>query len=172
MQQTDGDGLDPLRFELAQHRERAGTIERPRDAAVGQDALGDLEPAPPRDQRLGRREQQVERVDDVAARDLEHVAEARGCDEPAARAFALDDRVDRDRAAVDEVVETPQVELGFGDGRGNAVRDVGGRAGLRDRQRVGGRIVSGQIGERPADVGGDTRAHARDPRPSGDITTP
>ena len=47
---------------------------------------------------------QVERVGPVAARDLEHVAEARGGDQRRLGALALDQRIDdQRRAMIDEI---------------------------------------------------------------------
>ena len=59
----------------------------------------------PLDERPRLLEVEVEQIRPVAARDLDHVAEPAGCDEPYPRALALGDGVDDDRGAVGEELQ-------------------------------------------------------------------
>jgi hypothetical protein len=58
-----------------------------------------------RDQRRRRRPEEVVDVGAVAAADLQHVAEPGRRDQPGAGALLLEDRVDGERAAVDQALD-------------------------------------------------------------------
>ena len=113
-----------------------------------------LAPQPPRHERCRRLPEEVVDVGAVAAPDLQHVAEPRGRDQPDPGALLLEDRVDGDRAAVDEPgqrlpADQPLVA------REQALRDLVAEGRLLvDADLPGALVEQHEVDERPADVGG------------------
>src|SRR2546425_395700 len=103
VKETDGHPLETLPTKRLHDRGDLVERERRQNRAVWSDALRDLEPQPPGDERLGLR-RQVEMVEmrPVLPRDLEHVPEPAGREKADGRGPALDDGVGHDRGAVSE----------------------------------------------------------------------
>ena len=100
--EADRDRLDLARPQLAGHGAYRVFVERPHHDAGVVDALVDLEPVPPPDQRLGRIPQDVVQLRAVRPTDLEHVAEAARRDERRVRSVARDHGVRRHGRPVEE----------------------------------------------------------------------
>jgi hypothetical protein len=154
-----GDAL--LREDL---RRRAHVVELDRraDRAARHQALGHRQPQPARDQRGRRRVEQVVHLRTVAALDLDHVAEAARGEQPDDRPAPLQQRVQADGGAVQEVVRPPQVLVRDGDADRLEDPALGlgrGRRGLRDPDAARGLVEEDQVGERATDVDTDTAAH-------------
>ena len=95
----------PAADQLLAGRDDARLVERLDHAAVGGDALGDLEAMPARHQRLGLVPGQVEHVGHADAADLQHVAEAARGDQAGPGAGALQDGVGADGGAVQHLLD-------------------------------------------------------------------
>ncbi len=160
VQEADGDRLDLQLGAAVGHRVERVHVERLEHLARAVDALGHLEAQPARHERLRLVVAEVVHVRPVAAADEEDVAEAAGRHERGARALALGDRVDHDRAAVDEERRLGEVHPRRLDRLEHALGDRarGGRD-LRRDQPAGALVERDQVGERAADVRGDAQAH-------------
>ena len=163
VQVADRDGVH---FGTGKLRDRGGQgigIERRLDPAVGADALAHAEPPVPRHQRLGRRLAEIVAVVLQALAHLQNVAMAFGGQQPDPRALALEQRIGRDRRAVDDA-------LGLGEQCVRADAQSGGEARqtIHDAKRLIGRggrrlgerhpargVDRDQIGEGAADVDAD-----------------
>ena len=110
MEEADRDRLDALGGEEAAGLLDAGAVERLVHLARGEHALVDLARVAARHQRLVPVEEEIVGFGPVAAADDVDVARAGGDDEAGLRALALDQRVDRDGRAVDELVDRAGVE--------------------------------------------------------------
>ena len=135
-------------------------VERGVDGAVGQDALGHLSHSVARDEGEWPRGREVHRTREPEPLDLEEVAEACGDEEPQRGAVALDDGVDGDGGAMDEVVDRPGIETPLGHERANAVEDAapgvsGHRRGLEAGELPRHLVEEAEVGERPPDVDAD-----------------
>jgi hypothetical protein len=108
------------------------------DGAVGADAFGHLAAEPPWDERSRLLEEEVVDLGPVPARDLEDVPEATSRDQADARPDLLDDRVQCERAAVDQ--------LGGDDGSRRPV--VAGEELLGQAVLEGGLLVDGDRARR------------------------
>ena len=97
------------------------------NAAVGVDALVDLEAQMARDEWLGHFQEQVVQVVAMFAGDLIGVPKAPGGEQGGTRAFALDDRVGDQGGAVDDVLDV------FSGGLG-ALQGIGENVGHRLRR--------------------------------------
>ena len=115
---------------------------------------GDLEGQFARNERLRAVEEQIERLDPVAAADGVGVAKAARGDQRGARALALQHRVDGDGRAVQQFRQRGHLAMGEGEAVRHAARRVGGHGrGLRgDDTAVD---AADQVGEGPADVDAD-----------------
>ena len=102
----------PAADELLAGRDHARLVQRLDDAAVGGDALRDLQPMAARDERLGLVPGEVEHVGHADAPDLQHVAKAARGDQPGPGARALQDGVGADCRAVQHFLD-----LARGNGR-------------------------------------------------------
>ena len=92
----------------------------------------------------------------VAAADDVDVARAAGDDEPGLGALALDQRIDGDGRAVDQLVDRGDVDAALADAVDDPLYQVGGRGEALRLHESAERIVeSDQIGERAADVDRD-----------------
>ena len=100
MKQTYGNGLDAAFAQQHYEVGHFGFGERDQNVAFGIDAFQNFEGEIALHQRFGAMEEQVERLDAIAAPDRIDIAKALGRDERRARAFALEHRVDGDRRAV------------------------------------------------------------------------
>ena len=119
VQKQDRDRLHSLRDRCRDHSAHLGLVELDQHRALGVDALVDLEAQVAIDQRNMPLEKQVVGLRPVDAADLVNIAEALRRQQRAARAAALQNRVDRDGGAVEE---KPR-RLEAGAGPGNAVLD-------------------------------------------------
>jgi hypothetical protein len=133
VQQGDGDGLGVMPADRVQRRQDGGSLQRGFDAAIGADALHNAQTAVARDQRrLVMRLQAVDVAPGVAP-DLEHVAEALGGDQHAARQLALQHRVGGDGGAVQQEPDVGQSEPEAAGGFGDACHQADGRVSGRGR---------------------------------------
>ena len=105
VQEADRDRLDALGVERAAGLRNAVAIERVVHLARAQQPLVDLAREMPRHQRPVAVEQQVIGLRPVAAADDVDVARAAGDDQPGLGALALDQRIDGDGRAVDQLVD-------------------------------------------------------------------
>jgi hypothetical protein len=155
--QADGQRVEALVGQAGQHSLGLGLVQLSADRPVGVDALVDLDPEPPRHQ--GRRPPPGEVVHRRArfAPDVQLVTEsARGHDRDAT-ALALQQRVGRDRRAVEQ-----RVEPGRATGRQHVAdqpvdrgpQDLRRRENLVDQDRAVA-VDGDHVGEGPADVEGD-----------------
>src|SRR5262249_44768356 len=100
---------------------------------------------------------EVHRAREPEPLDLEEVAEARGDEEPQRSAVALDDGVDRDRRAVDQIVDRRGVEASLDHERANAIENAArGIAGHGRRLEAGELarhlVQETEVGKGAADV--------------------
>ncbi len=163
VQITDRDGLDPL---IAQHRDRSverGRIERDFDAAIGAQPLAHPEAQMARHQLLGRRHAQIVAIVLEALAHLDDVAMAFGGEEAEPCALAFEERVGRDRGAVDDALGRREQRGAFeAEPPGQpseAVEDaerrvVRGRGHLGEHRRAA-RVDRDEIGKRAADIDAD-----------------
>jgi hypothetical protein len=93
VQETDRDGLDAGVFEPGDGGAGVRLVKGSQHAAVGHDALPDLEPQVARHQRRRLVDEEVVHVVAALAPDLDRVAEARRREKPRPGALALDERV-------------------------------------------------------------------------------
>ena len=102
VQEADRQRLHPRRADLRHHALEQLLIQRRQHLAIGAHALGDREAQLPRHERRRQLELQIVVLVALLVAHLEHVAEARGGDERGARALALDQRIGRERRAVQQ----------------------------------------------------------------------
>jgi hypothetical protein len=125
-------------------------------------ALADRNAKAARDERLGGRPQVVHELLAITAPDLQHVAEALGGEHADDGALALEQGVDADRRAVQEVGGCLQRLLrdGVGDDVGDAFIGGGGiRRALADEHVAGLVVVIDEVGERATDVDSKACCH-------------
>src|SRR3989454_6859176 len=123
-------------------------------------ALADLQPEPPLDQGLGlRRQPEIVEVEPALPRDLQHVAESPGGDEPDPSASTLDDRVRDHGGAVGDRRRYPGGGAHRRQTGQDAAREV--RRGRRDLAgpEPPGALARHEIGEGSADVDADATSH-------------
>jgi hypothetical protein len=94
-------------------RNHARLVQGLHHAAIGREALDDLQPMPPRHQRLGLVPGQIEHVGHADAPDLQHVAESAGRDQPGPGARALEDGVGADRGPVQDLFDIRACNVQF-----------------------------------------------------------
>ncbi len=155
--EADHEPLDALRGQPVGGRGHGGLVQRGIDPAVGPEALRDLSDARAGDQRLGTAAVEIERVRQAETLDLEDVPEPLGHQEAEPRAGALDQRVHRDRGAVDHHVDRAGIDALLTREAVEAVLDGPGEVRRRRRHLqagdvVGLRVVEREIGEGSADV--------------------
>ena len=157
--EADGDGLDTALAEHGGHAPRPGLVDRLQDLAVVADPLVHLEAIAPADVRRRHVLVGVPEVFLRAAADLDDVAEAGRRDHRGAREGARDQRVRRDGRSVREDGHVAQVDLGrVAHAVDDGVDRVGGRRGdLRHGHGAGVLVEDADVGERPADVDGDSQ---------------
>ena len=132
-------------------------IERGVDGAVGQDPLGDLAHAVAGNERGGTCRREVHGARQAKPLDLEHVAEPGRGQKPQRRPVPLDDGVDGDRGAVDQVVDGGGVERPLAHQRAQPVEDAApgivGDGGRLEAGELARRLVEeAEVGEGAADV--------------------
>ncbi len=165
MQQADRDGLHVLGTERRDGRARPGRVQGPQDAAVGQDALVDLDPKLARHQRDRRIDEEVVHVVATLPPDLDGVPEPGGGEEPDAGALSLDQGIGRQGGSVDEGAHrgrsrprlVQQGDHAFLDRLGGV---LGSRQQLADPDRAGDLVDPDEVGEGAADVHPDARGVA------------
>ena len=121
------------------------------DAAIGRDALGDLQPMPPRHQRLGLFPGEVEHVGHADAPDLQHVAEAARGDQPGPGARALQNGVGADRGPVQHLLDIRRRERPSSLQQGVDTRDHGPARIVRGGRDLA--LVQGAVARHDDDVG-------------------
>ena len=131
-------------------------VQRPEHLARAGDALVDLAGEMARHQRLVAMEEQIVGFGAIAAADDVDVARAAGDDQSGFGALALDQRIDRDGRAVDQLVDGAGLDAALADAVENALGEL-----VRRRQAFGldepARLVveADKVGEGSADVDGD-----------------
>ena len=166
VQEADRDGLDARVLEPRDGRAGARLVQRREHAAVGLDALRDLEPQVARHQRRRLVDEEVVHVVAAFAPDLDRVAEARRREEPRPRALALDQRVGGQRGPVDQRADIGGPAARVVQQRDHALLDglrgvLGGREELADLDGACGVVHPDEVGEGPADVDADARVPPR-----------
>ena len=135
---------------------RTGVGKFAPDGAVGEHAFVDLEDAVARHERHVFAEEQVERIGPVDAADLIRVAKAAGGDQRRMRAFALEDRVDRNRRTVNDEVGVGGLRAGRGDRIEDAAHEIiRSTQRFPQRHRSVGRIEHRHIRECAPDIDAD-----------------
>ena len=105
VQEADGDRLDPGLAQLRCQRAHLAGVDGADDGPVGGHPLGELEPEPPRHERVGLAPERVVHARDAETAELEDVAETGGGDERGDGAAPLEDGVRRDRRPVDDALD-------------------------------------------------------------------
>ena len=140
-------------------------VERVADRSVGEDSLRDLEDAVAPNEWRRASPGEVHRLGGPDAGDLEQVAEAPGDDQAQSGALALQQRVETEGCAVDEVVDVADLYVDLGgqelfepdpDARGRVVADGGG---FVPDDGAPGLVEQREVGERPSDVDAEAIAH-------------
>ena len=164
MQEAHRDGLDPGGAHRQPGAAHALLVQRAQHRAVGGDTLAHRVAQRARHQHRGGLDVDVVGVAALLVAHLEHVAEALGGQQRGARALALDQRVGRERGAVDEQPHLAGAHAGLGQQALHPFqhRELG-RA--RRRQHLAGVAARGRleddVGEGAADVGGQAHRGAR-----------
>ena len=90
--------------------------------------------------------------------ELDHVAEAFGCDQSAAGQLAFEQRVGGDRRAMNEDGEVSRIDVGLRERSENALGLVFRRAwNLGVFDRAGCLVIEDEVGERAADIASNDR---------------
>ena len=158
VEQADGDGAHPVACKLPPDRRNCGLVERDQHVAVGRQPFADGEAADARHQRLRPVDHQVVMVEPLLVALLDDVAKALGGDQRGARTLALDQRIGRQRGAMDE---DPDIggrqrrltQHGVDAVEHAAFRGVGRGQDLAARPPAGD--LEHDIGEGAADIGGE-----------------
>ena len=163
MQEAHGDGVHAVGGEAARLGGDRVEVERDEGVAVAVHALGHLQPAAARHQRLGILQEQVVDVVALLGAHLQDVAEALGGDEAEAGAAPLDQRVGHQRRAVDDLAHVGQRQAGIGHDLRQALQraDRGvvrsGEAFVQPDAAING-VEQDEVGEGAADVEADAEA--------------
>ena len=156
VQEAHRDRLDALGFERRARLGDAALLQRLVHLAGGEQALLRLVGEPARHQRPVAVEEQVVGLRPVAAADDVDVARAARHHQAGLGALALDQRVDRDGRAVDQLVDVGGVEPALADAVDDALHELRRRGqALGLDERAGPVVEPDQVGERPADVDRD-----------------
>jgi hypothetical protein len=157
--EADRDHLHARPHETLGRPHDAGLVQGSHDAAIGGDALVDLEPQPPRHQRARLLPGEVVKVGRPHPADLQHVAEAARGDEAGDGPGLLEDRVRRHRGAVDDLHHVTRRRAGGPQQRGEAVHHREARVVRRGRDLADTQRAVGQtqddVGEGAADIDAD-----------------
>jgi hypothetical protein len=158
VQQRDHEAVDRLaRRQLLDRFTHRLVVERRVDAPVGAKSLEHLGDPRARDHRQRARAVQIERVRQPQALELEDVAEPLGDEQAEPRTGSLDQRVHRDRRAVDDSADLTRLDAVLvgqarqpdTDGLSELVR---GRGDLQAEQLARLGVEEGEVGEGAADV--------------------
>ena len=164
VEQADRDRLDAVGDEPGNHPSRARLVEVTQGGAVGEQALIDLAPEVTGHQWRRWIDEDVVHVVAALAPDLERVAEACRGEQSRPRALALDQRVGRERGAMDGRVHVAGGNAAVVEQSVDTLLDaVSGilRRGedLADAQRAGALVHEHEVGERSADIDANPRWH-------------
>jgi hypothetical protein len=157
VQEGDCDALDLQFTQFGRECAHRRFVEREADGAVRVDALGHGEAQTARRQRPRLIDGEVVLVVAALGADIEHVAKAVGRDQRRLGAAALDDRVGRERGAVNEDVDVADMGARIGE---NETHPVQHRlfGPLRRRQHLARLAhlahVQNDVGERATDIDG------------------
>src|SRR5262245_56200147 len=158
VKEEDRDRVDALRGDDLARALELGLGERPQHLARARHPLVDLEAERALDERHVLAEEEVVCLRAVDAPDLVDVAEAAGRDERSPSAVPLEERVDRDRRAVEEEVRSLERPARLPEAGADAAHDtVIRRQRLAEEERAVRLVEDGDVGERAADVGGDAQ---------------
>ena len=166
MQQADRHRLDSLLLETGDERAHRGLVERNEDLARVVHALGDRPAKVPRDERGRPVDGDVVLLETVLEGHLHRVPEPLGDEERGPRAGALDNRVGRERRAVDEEADLAGGDPRLSDRLTNR-RDHPFLRGMWGGQHLGGdhgparARLEGHVREGSADIDGDAATPAR-----------
>jgi hypothetical protein len=167
MEERDRDRLDLLAREEVDGRRDARRVEGRQDLPARPEALRDLAAPAARHERGRPLEVDVVESRQAQPPDLEEIAEARGREEPGARAAAFEDRVRGDRRPVQQLVDVTRGDPGRAHQLPRAMDDrlrvVGGGGEDLPRERSPVRSDQNQIGERAAHVDAQAMAHPVSP---------
>jgi hypothetical protein len=159
-QEHDRHRLDAVGAQPAGGRTHGLLVERDQHVARGRQPLGHLVHAAARHQGLGPPVKHVVHLQEVAAADLEHVAEPVSREEPGPRALELEERVDPDRGAVDDEATIGQPHAGLVDAGEDAVEQLARSGeGLGGDDGARGLVERHEIRERAADIDTDSQSH-------------
>ena len=158
VQEADGDRLDPVGAQRGAGFGDAGAIERHVHLARAQQPLVDLAREVARHQRPVTVKEQAISLRPVAAADDVYVARAAGDHEAGLGAFSLDQRVDGDGRAVDQLVDGGGGKSALADAVDDALPELrrGGEA-LGLHEATVGVVEPDQIGEGASDIDGDDK---------------
>jgi len=170
VQQADRDRLDALGDQLADDPARSVLVEGLPDLAIGQEPLAHFAAKPPRHEGRRRIDEEVVHVVAAFVADLERVAEALGGQERRPRALALDERVGRERRAVDDRPHGARGNRRLLEERADALLDRVRRIFRRgeDLAHARGprrRVDDDEVGEGAADVDAQARRHGAQSTP-------
>jgi len=170
VQQADRDRLDALGDQLADDPARSVLVEGLPDLAIGQEPLAHFAAKPPRHEGRRRIDEEVVHVVAAFVADLERVAEALGGQERRPRALALDERVGRERRAVDDGPHGACGNRRLLEERADALLDRVRRIFRRgeDLAHARGprrRVDDDEVGEGAADVDAQARRHGAQSTP-------
>ena len=163
VQEADRDRLDLLRLQFGGDAAHGCLVERQQHGAVGCHALRHAEAQVARYQRLRPLHVDVVLLEAVLPRHLDGIAEALRRDQRRARTLALDQRIGGQRRAVDDESHVLRPALRLGQDGAHALQDGAlGRVG-RGQDLDGMGFCSdfeNDVGERAADIDGQTGGHA------------
>ena len=167
VEEAHRNGRDPLGGEGPDHAARLGLVERQENAAVGQDALGDLADQAAGDQRGGRLDLKVVHLVALLAADDQDVPKSPGREQRDVLPFALDHDVGAERGSVDRLGEVAPGDAGARDELVEPLeagqRWIGvGREPLAGVELPGGRLKD-EVGERPPYVEAYSERHRSAP---------
>ena len=153
VQQADRDRLDPLLGERPGAGFHLGPVQRREHVPAGLHALVDLEGQAARDQRAGPVEKEVVGFRPIAAADDVNIARPARHQQRGLRPGPLDERVDRDRRAVDQQSNRVDIEPALADAIDDAPGEIVRRGqAFRVEVPAARRVEPDQVGERTADI--------------------
>ena len=165
VQEAHRDRLNALGLQRFARLRHARLLDRGLDLAATQHSLRDLQREPPRHQRAVAMEEQVVGLRAIAAADDVNVTCTTGNHQGGPGALALDQRVDRDRRAVDQLRDRAGFHAALLEAVDHAVSQLGRRGqalGLEERPRL--LVETDQIGECSAYIN-RYKDHAVTPNP-------
>ena len=160
MKEADGDRLHVFRDDALREALHRALVQRQQHAAIGGEALGDLEAQRARHQRHRPVDHQVIMVEALLVALLDDVAEALGSDEGGAGPLALDQRIGGQRRAVDEDANVLGLEARSLQHQPETLDDAQFGGVSRGQHLAGpalGPVLQHDVGEGAANVGGEFR---------------